>query len=142
MAAAHDTHGLFARREEYGTQADARELGAFFREYDAAIGFKSTFSAMLAAASGVAIGSGPPAGWDPYAEIIDRISQGTRVYRALKRMDAAGQSAHVCVLFRLYGPRNGATERAEFGDLAPLAAFTDAAEQARVELVLGASTRR
>lgn len=142
MAAAHDTHGLFARREEYGTQADARELGAFFREYDAAIGFRSTFSAMLAAASGVAIGSGPPASWDPYAEIIDRISRGTKVYRTLKRMDAAGQSAHVCVLYRLHGPRNGTTERAEFGDLAPLAAFTDAAEEARVELVLRESTRR
>lgn len=142
MAAAHDTHGLFARRDEYGWQTDARELRAFFQEYEADVGFKSTFSAMLAAHAGVALGSGPPSGWDPYAERIDRITRGTRVYRTLKAMDAAGHGYDVDVLSRLYGPRNGAAERPEFGELAPLAVYTDAVSIARDDLVFRESSRR
>lgn len=142
MAATQGTPGLVSRREDYGFQTDARELRAFFTAYESDVRFTSTFSAMLAAAAGVAVGSGPPTGWDPYADVIDLISRGTRVYRTLRRMDAAGHDAHVRVLYRLHGPRNGSTERPEWGELAPLAVVTAAAEDARADFVFTESSRR
>lgn len=112
------------------------ELHDFWCAYEGEIGFRSTFSAMLAAHAGVALGEGPPMGWDPYAEIVDTISSGTRVYRALRRM----QTADVVVLYRLYGPRTPSSEHAALGELAPLAVLTEAARTAREEIVLVRST--
>ena len=115
-----------------------RELHDFWCSFEATIGFKSTFSAMLAAHAGVALGAGAPTGWDPYAERIDAIASGHRTYRALRRM----RTEDVVVLYRLYGPWHPSYRHDQLGDLAPLAALTDAAEEARCDLVLRESTRR
>lgn len=115
-----------------------RELHDFWCAYEAAIGFRSTFSAMLAAHQGVSLGAGPPGGWDPYAENIDRISNGSRTYRALRRLE----TGDLVVLYRLYGPRNPSNDHAALGDLSPLAALSDAAHEERDALVLRESTRR
>ncbi len=154
MAAANDVLGHFADRDGKGWGIDAENLRKFFCEYDATIGFRSTFSAMLAAHAGVQLGAGSQAGWDPYAEIIDRITAGSRVYRRLRLMampvedHGLGQVEHVVVLWRLYGPRNGRTERTDFGSGAPgvwaslLASMSETAEDARADLVLRESTIR
>lgn len=115
-----------------------RELREFWCGYESAIGFRSTFSAMIAAHQGIALGSGPPAGWDPYAEVIDRLSSGRRLYRALRRLG----TADVVVLWRLYGPRNPQRDVPSLGDLSPLAELTTAAQGAREAIVLRESTRR
>lgn len=112
------------------------ELHGFWHWYEADIGFRSTFSAMLAAHAGVALGEGPPMGWDPYAEIVETISDGTRIYRALRRM----HTADVVVLYRLYGPRRPSDEHEALGELGPLAPLTAAARQAREDIVLARST--
>lgn len=148
MVAAHNVHGHFAQRDGFGWGEDAKELKRFFLEYEATVGFSSTFSAMLAAEAGVSFGSGAPTNWDPYAKIVHKISEGKRTYRTLKRMDESGDRASVVVLYRLYGPRNGSTERADFGKDAVaeyatlLVAYTDAAEAAREDLVLRESSVR
>lgn len=125
-----------------------RELSEFWGGYEAAVGFKSTFSAMLAAHSGVALGSGSRNDWDPYAEDLSRpfqrpprrslIEDGNATYRALRRM----QTADVVVLYQLFGPRNPRMHHDALGDLSPLAAMTDAVEDARCDVVLDESTRR
>lgn len=148
MVAAHDVHGHFAQRDGFGWGVDAEELRRFFLEYEATIGFSSTFSAMLAAEAGVALGSGVPSGWDPYAKIVHKLTEAKATYRQLRRMDENGERGSVVVLYRLYGPRNGNTERTDFGKDAVaeiaslLAAYTDAASDARDQLVYSESTQR
>ena len=115
-----------------------RELHDFWCAFEATIGFRSTFSAMLAAHAGVTMGSGPPSGWDPYAEVMDQIGAGSRTYRALRRLG----TDDLVVLYRLFGPRNPRSEHDALGELSPLAVLTDAAEDARDEIVLRESTRR
>ncbi len=118
----------------------AGELRDFFRCYESNAGFSSTFGAMLAALMRCSIGNGPPAGWDPYADAIDRTSRGTAVYRTLQRM--AAEPHHVTVLVRLYGGRADDDGYREFGDLAPLVSLTRAAEEIRETLVLVESEPR
>lgn len=114
-----------------------REISEFFNGYEASVGFGSTYSAMLAAASGVAMGAGTPASWDPYAEIVPSLSAAKCVYRALRHM----HTSDVLVLYLLYGPRRAAA-RAEIGELSPLLPLTRAAEEWRDALVLRESTER
>lgn len=131
-AASHDFG-----RDEYGWQSDAHELGEFFCGYESAIGFRSTFSAMIAASEGVSLGTGPRANWDPYAEMVDRNAHYRETYRTLKRMN----NEEVVILFRLYGMQNAASSTLEFGELSGLVAYTEAAEQLRDDFVLRESTR-
>lgn len=148
MVAAHDVHGHFAQRDGFGWGVDADELRRFFLEYEATIGFSSTFSAMLAAEAGVAFGSGSPTSWDRYAKIVHELTKAKATYRTLRHMDENGERGSVVVLFRLYGPRNGNTERTDFGKDAVaeiaslLAMYTTAASDARDQLVYTESTLR
>jgi hypothetical protein len=133
--------GRSGRSDEYGFGADARELQAFFCGYEASVGFGSTYHAMISAWAGVRHGSGPPASWDPYAAIVHKISEGMSVFRALKLLDEGGHTEDVVVLFKLYGPRSP-HERVEFGDLAPLAIYTQAAADARDQIAARLGTVR
>lgn len=146
MAAAIDTVekfvGVTTTTGNISNGTDARELAAFFRGYAADVRLKSTFSAMLAALEGVPVGAGAPAGWDPYAGILDRIAQGGRVYRRLVRMGEQGHDLEVCVLARLYGDTNLVHERPDFAELGPIIDLTAAAREAREDLVLEESTIR
>lgn len=117
--------------------AHGREMSEFFNASESRVGFKSTFSAMLAAEAGVALGSGPPSGYDPYADALDHITRGTQMRRRFARIPAA----EARTLEHLYGPRT-TNDRREFGELSPIIPFTAASREAREQLVLDESTVR
>lgn len=134
MAAARDTDRLFRGSGDGREQTEARELRRFFCDFDAEIGFRSTFSAMIAAANGVGFGSGSPDSWDPYAERVEKLTAGARTRRALERV----HGRLVVVLYRLYGPvpAHVVTGSKELGEHALIAPYTEAAEEARADLVV------
>lgn len=118
------------------TPRDDAELRYFFRDHCAAIGFKSTFGAVLAAHSGVQLGVGSPESWDALAAYVDRHARarpGRRVWAILDAMIAEGDSAHVTVLSRYYGEREPSAPYGTFEALAPLVSMTLAVEAARDE---------
>lgn len=127
---------------EYGFGVDAEELRRFFREYESNAGFKSTFAPMLAVAAGASISQGPPPTIDYMAERVDAMRPLTRTYRVLKRMDETGFRGEVVVLSRLYGHHHPSMMRPEFGDMSTVVDLTDAAIEARDQLVADEGERR
>jgi hypothetical protein len=119
-------------------------LEFFFREYEAAIGQRSTFSAMLAAWSGTLGGGAHNGVEDAMAEMLDRgvVHKGREIYRALVVMANRGQDAELVVLHRLYGPRNPLAEFPVFGDVAPIVDMVPAVDAYREQLALEEGERR
>jgi hypothetical protein len=113
------------------TVAEVNDLEQFFTGYAASVGFRSAFGSIMAAECRVPIGAGTPESWDPYAGCVKEITAGKRIYRRLKRMIDAGQSAYVTVLYLLHGDRQPGEERTTFGELAALVEMTDAVSEMR-----------
>lgn len=134
MAATTSIRTWRERRDE-GHTDDAIDLKRFWREHEAAIGIRSNFGSMLAALERMSPGGGNPADWNPYVDRMPELSRCRRTWQTLREMDARGQALELVALHRLYGDVLCPPEyRKAFGDLAPLASLTDAAETARARL--------
>ncbi len=105
----------------------ALEIRDFFRHYEAMIGWGSTFSMMLAAASGFDVGMGPPDDWDPFAKIVDILRKHRHVHQTLCQMDSDGHPDSVRVLATLYAPHRHypGDEDGVWGELAALAPLSE-----------------
>lgn len=82
-----------------------------------------------------------PTHYDKLAQIVPYLTAGKRVYRTLLWMAEHGQGLYVTVLWRLYGPHWWG-KHTTFGQLAPLVAYTWAAEGAREEMAFERSVDR
>lgn len=105
------------------TRHEVAELVDYFTGYDASIGYRSSYSAMLAAATRA--GGTCVTGDDEMVGRMGGVLSGHhRVYRTLRRMVDRGEEGHAVVLYRLFGERPPNLDAATFGDMAPLATLT------------------
>ena len=117
------------------------ELQDFFNAHEASIGLRSSFGSMLSALEGTRAGSGPGDYEVRGVELGSAPSRNVRVWRALRRMDEAGQRRELVVLHRLYGAVKCAASpelrKALPADLMQIATLTSEAETVREELACG-----
>jgi hypothetical protein len=105
------------------TRQEVSELVDYFTGYEASIGYRSSYSAMLAAATRAG-GHCVMGDEEMVGRMSGSLSGHHRVYRALRRMVDRGEGGHAVVLYRLFGERPPNMDVETFGDLAPLASLT------------------
>jgi hypothetical protein len=107
---------------------DIADLRYFWNAFEADIGIHSLHFAQFDAMMG--LGGASNAWYEPQVEprVCAARALAGRVSRTLRTMIDRGNSLHVTVLFRMYGPRPPGVRWDTFRELAPLAGYTPAVE--------------
>lgn len=146
--AAAEESGRRRRRAEIDRKRAAEDLGPGLISPDGAIRAASrggppilTIDDLITARP---TSKGSPAAWDDVESRMVALVDSGSVRRAGVVRSALRQvhPRHLVVLYRVCGPRNGHAEHAVFGDLAPIADLTDAAETLRDHYALRLGVER